>query len=232
VPNSWIDLESVTGTPETLSFDPFDSFEEIEKAGAAWGQVFTTHPDIARLQEEIKALVTSERTVIAVRRDDLGYRVNTINLALAHAMRVLEVRLHPGHENDFVEAFKALSAAHEKINSDTPWVVYQVNAGLPSPSFVVFVPLTALRQNDDLLARRKTLQEAEGEEGSQRLQQIAREAYASTESNIYVVSPEMSHVPKEFAAENPEFWLQGAASESAKPTTNKAATKEPKAKQW
>jgi hypothetical protein len=231
VPNSWIDLESVTGTPETLSFDPFDSFEEIEKAGVSWSQIFAGHSEIGRLQEEIRAVVSSERTVIAVRRDDLGYRVNTINLAQARAMRVLEVRLNPGHENDLVDAFQTLAAAYEKMNSDTPWVVYQVNVGMPSPSFLVFVPMAALRQNDDLLARRKTLQEAEGEEGSQRLQQIAREAYASTESNIYVVSPEMSYVPKEFAAENPEFWLQGAASESAKPTTNKAATKEPKAKQ-
>src|SRR5258708_2947316 len=178
VPNSWIDLESVTGTPETLSFDPFDSFEEIEKAGVSWSQIFAGHSEISRLQEEIRAVVSSERTVIAVRRDDVGYRVNSINLAQARAIRVLEVRLNPGHENDFVEAFKALSAAHEKINSDTPWVVYQVNAGLPSPSFVVFVPLTALRQNDDLLARRNALQEAEGEEGAQRMQQIVREAYA------------------------------------------------------
>ena len=231
VPNSWIDLESVTGTPETLSFDPFDSFEEIEKAGVSWSQIFAGHSEIARLQEEIRAVVSSERTVIAVRRDDVGYRVNSINLAQARAMRVLEVRLNPGHENDLVDAFQTLAAAYEKMNSDTPWVVYQVNVGMPSPSFLVFVPMAALRQNDDLLARRKTLQEAEGEEGSQRLQQIAREAYASTESNIYVVSPEMSHVPKEFAAENPEFWLQGAASESAKPPANKAAGKEPKAKQ-
>jgi hypothetical protein len=231
VPNSWIDLESVTGMTETLSFDPFDSFEQIEKAGVSWSQIFAGHSEIARLQEEIRAVVSSERTVIAVRRDDLGYRVNSINLAQARAMRVLEVRLNPGHENDLVDAFQTLAAAYEKMNSDTPWVVYQVNVGMPSPSFLVFVPMAALRQNDDLLARRKTLQEAEGEEGSQRLQQIAREAYASTESNIYVVSPEMSHVPKEFAAENPEFWLQGAASESAKPATNKAATKEPKAKQ-
>src|SRR5260370_6951741 len=146
-------------------------------------------------------------------------------------MRALEGRLEAGEEKDLVDVFQMLAAAYEKMNSDTPWVVYQVNAGLPSPSFVVFVPLTALRQNDDLLARRKTLQEAEGEEGSQRLQQIAREAYSFTESNVYIVSPEMSHVSKEFAAENPEFWLQGPASESAKPTTNKAATKEPKAKQ-
>ncbi len=150
VPNSWIDLESVTGTPETLSFDPFDSFEEIEKAGVSWSQIFAGHSEIARLQEEIRAVVSSERTVIAVRRDDLGYRVNSINLAQARAMRVLEVRLNPGHENDLVDAFQTLAAAYEKMNSDTPWVVYQVNVGMPSPSFLVFVPMAALRQNDDL----------------------------------------------------------------------------------
>jgi hypothetical protein len=231
VPNSWIDLESVTGMTEALSFDPFDSFEQIEKAGAAWSQIFGGHSEIARLQEEIKGVVASERTVIAVRRDDLGYRVSAINLAQARAMRVLEVRLNPGHENDFVEAFRALSAAYEKMNSETPWVVYQVNAGMASPAFLVFVPMTAIRQNDDLLARRQALQEAEGEQCSRRMQEIAREAYATTESNIYVVSPEMSHVSKEFAAENPEFWLQGAGSENAKPTAGKPAAKEPKTKQ-
>lgn len=231
VPNSWIDLESVTGPTETLSFDPFDSFEQIEKAGVSWSQIFAGHSEIARLQEEIKGVVASERTVIAARRDDLGYRVNSINLAQAHAMRLLEVRLNPGHEEDFVDAFKALSAAYEKINSDTPWVVYQVNVGMPTPSFLVFVPMVALRQNDDLLERRKALQEAEGEEGARRMQQIAREAYASTESNIYVVSPEMSHVSREFATEDPAFWWQRAGAESTKPATNKAAAKEPKTKQ-
>jgi hypothetical protein len=230
VPNSWIDLESVTGMTQAISLDPFDSFEQMEKAGAFWGQIFAGHSEIARLQEEIKAVVASERTVIAVRRDDLGYRVSAINLAQARAMRVLEVRLNPGHEDDFVEAFRVLSAAYEKMNSDTPWVVYQVNAGMASPAFLVFVPMTAIRQNDDLLARRQALQEAEGEQGSRRMQEIAREAYASTESNIYVVSPEMSHVSKEFAAENPEFWLQGAGSENAKPAANKPAAKDPKTK--
>jgi hypothetical protein len=166
-----------------------------------------------------------------VRRDDLGYRVNSINLAEAHAMRVLEVRLNPGHENDFVDAFKTLAAAYEKMSSDLPWVVYQVNAGMPSPSFLVFAPMVALRQNDDLLERRKALQEAEGEEGSRRMQQIAREAYASTESNVYVVSPEMSHVTKEFAAENPEFWLQKVSPEGPKPAINRPAPKDPKEKQ-
>ena len=101
--------------------------------------------------------------MIAVRRDDVGYRANSIDLSKARVMRVLEVRLHPGHENDFIEAFKTLGTAYQKINSDTPLVVYQVNVGMPSPAFLVFVPMKALRQNDDLLARQKSLREAEGE---------------------------------------------------------------------
>jgi hypothetical protein len=206
VPNSWIDLESITGPTESLSFDPFDSFEQVGKAFAAWGQLFATHPEVGRLQEQIRALVSTESTAIAVRRDDLGYRVSDIDLSKARFLRVLEVRLHPGREKDFVETFKTLAAAYGKIDADMPWVVYQVNVGMPSPTFLTFVPMAALKENDDLLARSQKLLDAEGVVGADRTQQIVRDAYASTESNLYAVSPEMSHVSKEFVDGDPAFW--------------------------
>src|SRR5579864_1204106 len=205
VPNSWIVMESVTGEPEVLSFDPFDSFAQMEKPVAEWGPIYAAHPELGRLQAQINAALVSQRTVIAVRRDDLGYRANRIDLSKARTMRVLEVRLHPGRENDFAEAFKKLSAAYEKIESDLPWVVYQVNLGMPSPTFLTFVPMKTVGQNDDLLKIRERLHAAEGE-ASERMQQIAREAYAGTESNLYSVRPEKSRVSKEFAAGDPEFW--------------------------
>lgn len=231
VPNSWIDLQSLTGQREVLSFDPFDSFEHLEQSFAGWGQLYAAHPDLARMQEEIDALVASERTIVAVRRDDLGYRADSIDLSETRFMRVLEVRLFQGHESDFVESFKILGEAYEKIKADTPWIVYQVNVGMPSPAFLIFVPMPALKQNDDLLVWRESLLEAEGEEATQHLQQIAREAFASTESNLYAVSPEMSHVSKEFAAGDPDFWTPKAAAEtkpgrreySQKPTAQKGA---------
>jgi hypothetical protein len=206
VPNSWIDLESLTGEPEALFFDPFDSFEHLEKAAAGWGQLFLTHPDLARMQQQIKTLVTSEKTIVAVRRDDLGFRPQSIDLSKARFLRVLEVRLHPGYESEFVEAFKTLADAYEKIKADTPWVVYQVNVGMPTPTFLVIVPLRALKQNDDLLNWRKSIREAEGEEAIHRTEEIARGAYDSTESNLYAISPEMSHVSKDFAGGDLEFW--------------------------
>jgi hypothetical protein len=200
-----------------LFFDPFDSFDHLEQGMNDWVQLNALHPEIVRLQEEIDALVTSERTIIAARRDDLGYRPEAIDLSEARFMRVLEVRLFPGHEADFVEAMQILAAAYEKINSDTLWAVYQLNPEAPSTTFLIFMPLSALKQIDDLLVRKESLREAEGAEAEQRLQQIAREAFATTESTLYAVRPQISHVPKEFAASNPDFWTPKPDTEAKPP---------------
>lgn len=205
VPNSWIVMDSVTGEPEVLSFDPFSSFAHINNAYAEWGPLYAAHPELGKTQAQIMRGLTSQRTIVAVRRDDLSYRADRIDLSKARFLRVLEVRLRPGHEADFAEAFQKLRAAYEKITSDLPWVVYQANVGMPSPAFFAFVPMKTLAQNDDLLNIRDKLREAEGE-AAERMQQIAREAYAQTESNLYAISPEKSHVSKEFAAGDAKFW--------------------------
>ncbi len=227
VPNDWIDLEALSGPTEALFFDPFDSFGHVDTAFAEWGRIFAAHPDLARMQEELKALVTGERTIIAMRRDDLGFRPTSIDFSKARFMRVLEVRLNPGHESDFVEAFRILGAAYEKIKADTPWVVYQVNVGMPSPAFLVFMPLRALKQNDDLLDWRKSIREAEGEDAVHQTEQIAREAYAGTESNLYAISPERSHVSKEFADGDRDFWSPKKPA-APKPSVRKDAVSKPK----
>jgi hypothetical protein len=226
VPNSWIVMESVTAEPEVLSFDPFDSFAHVDKAYAAWGPIYAAHPELAKAQAQILGSLTSQRTIVAVRREDLSYRANRIDLSKARFMRVLEVGLHPGREGDFAEAFQKLSAAYEKTNSDLPWVVYQVNVGMPSPALFAFVPMKSLAQNDDLLNMRERLREAEGD-AAERMQQIAREAYAQTESNLYAISPQKSHVSKEFAAGDPEFWTPRPQAPE-KPAARKSGKSKPK----
>jgi hypothetical protein len=222
VPNWWIVMDSVSGEQEVLSFDPFDSFAHIDKAFAAWPSIYAAHAELGKVQAQINSALTSQRTIIAVRRDDLSYRAIRIDLSKARFLRVLEVRLHPGHEGEFGEAFQKLSAAYEKTESDLPWVVYQVNVGTPSPAFFVFMPMRTLAQNDDLLNQGERLHEAEAETAA-RMQQIAREAYAQTESNLYAISPEKSHVSKEFAAGDPGFWMPEPEA-AAKTTVRKSTT--------
>lgn len=228
VPNQWIDLQSITGTPETLSFDPFETFADVDDAYAGWAQINASHPDVGRMQQDVRAMELQERTIIAVRRGDLSYQASSIDLSKARFMRVLEVRLLPGREAEFAEAFKILRAAYEKIKADTPWVVYQLNVGMPSPTFLAFVPMRTLKQNDDLLAWRPLLREAEGDVASKRMDQIAKEAYASTESNLYAVRPELSHVSKEFAEGDPDFWTPKAAPPETQQPQNQNSPNTPR----
>jgi hypothetical protein len=60
-PSSWIDLQSLSGSPETVLFEPFDSYELWEQSLADWNNFCIQHPDVARLQEEIERVSGSER---------------------------------------------------------------------------------------------------------------------------------------------------------------------------
>jgi len=218
-PNTWLSLQSRTGPQEALSFETFDSFEHLEQSDASWRHFYATHADLARMREASDALVGNEHTIVAVRRDELGYLAENFDLSETRFMRVVEVRLFPGRENDFVEASRILSDAYAKIQADIPRLVFQVNLGMSTPAFLIIVPMSVLAENDDLLTLRDSLVSAEGEAAAERLEQIARESYASTQTNLYTVRPEMSHVSREFAASDPDFWRRGTETET-RPETN------------
>ena len=73
--------------------------------------------------------------------------------------------------------------------------------------------LSSLKDEDDA-ARRAPAMEAAGAAAQQRLQEIARSAYDSIETNIYVVNPLLSHMPRDFTAEDPAYWISRATSEA------------------
>lgn len=214
-PSFWIDLQSLTGYREAVSLDPFDSFEHLQEAHTGWRQFLAAHPDLAQTQGELDALVSGERTIVAARRDDLGYLLDNMDLSEARYVRVIEVRLVPGHESDFAEVSHLWSEFYASSKVDKPWAVYQVNAGATSPTFVILMPLADLKENDELPVLGQSMrEESQGENNSaDRLKQIAREGFVSAENNLYVVRPEMSHVAKEFAVADPAFWKHGAEPE-------------------
>jgi len=210
----WIALESLTGIPEEIIFNPFDSYEQMEQSNAEWSHDLGTHPELERMREEIEGQLGSQRRVIAVRRDDLGYLVENIDFSEMRYVSILEVRVFPGHEADFVQSFQILADAYAKIRADAAWVIYEVDAGTTAPTFLVIRPMPELKQNDDILSFSGNLADAEGEQSVETLKRIARESFISTESNLYSVNPEMSHVSKAFAATDPNYWIRRAGQET------------------
>jgi len=223
-PSSWIDLQSLSGSPETVLFEPFDSYEHWEQSLGEWNSFCIQHADVARLQDEIDRVSGSERKTFALRRDDVGYLADTIDLSEMHYMRVLEVRLFSGHEDEFVESLGVLSDGYKKVQADTPWVVYQVDMGTSGPTFLILFPLATLAQNDNFLAMQRALLDAQGGEAAEHAKQVARESYASAQSTLYAVKPGLSHVSKEFAEGDPDFWRPALAPGSKALSRSNEAT--------
>ena len=201
IPVHWMALPALAGQPEVLYLNLFESFAELEKAGAAVRQGMAAHPDLAPMQDRLAGMVRDMTTVLTVRRDDMGYRVSSIDFAKMRVLRVTTFSVRPGHEGEFVEAAKSIAAAHEKVRADAAWAVYQVNAGRVAPAFVLLTPMRSLEDADRALARTPAIED------------VAGPACQSWESQLYVVSREMSHVRKEFFIADPEFWLPKSAPE-------------------
>jgi hypothetical protein len=201
VPIAWIELESVSGVPGALFFDPANSFKEIDRAGQLLGEMYGAHPELVQLQNEIEDRIESSKTVFARLREDLGH-VDRVDLSKAHYWRVTTVNVRPGHEGDFAEADKARG----RMYPDATWFVYEVDSGTAVPTFLVIETMASLADADK--------NEANGSKQAQKeREQIIRDAYVSAESNLYVVHPEMSHVSHSFAAGEPEFWAPTAAKQ-------------------
>ena len=200
IPIPWIEMESVTGSQGALFFDPASSLEEMDRAGQLLSQMYSAHPELVQLQNEIEARMASSKTIVARRRDDLGKSGEGIDLSKAHYWRITVVNVHPGHAADFAEADKLRAST----SPETSWVVYEVDSGTTLPTFLVIEPLRSLADAD-----KKTEPKRTPERGHRDFDQIAREAFASVESNLWAIHPEMSHVSRGFASGDPDFWTPG-----------------------
>jgi hypothetical protein len=207
IPAYWIELKSITGPDEILALNLADSFGDFEKMGAGMAASIAAHPELAGLQDRQLAENTSSVTnFIAERVDDLSFHAAGINFAKMRLLHLTVFNIRPGHEAEFAEAAKSIAAAYEKVASSPAWVVYAVHSGAPVPSYLMLTALSSLKNEDAAAARRTPAMDAAGPAVQQRLQEIARSAYDSIETNIYFVNPQLSHMPANFTAVDPAYW--------------------------
>lgn len=236
IPVFWVELESMTGPAEALYLNLFDSSEEMARAMDALNTGVAAHPELAQMQDRLLQENTSSgTTVLGVRRDEMGYRANTIDFSKMRILRLSTVFAHPGYERAFMETEWSLSEASQKVNAKAAWAVYEVVGGLPQPAFVIVTPMQSLREMNDLFETDQTLRKTEGGALQQHLQELARVAYGTSDTRLFSVGPRMSHVSKTFAGSDADFWTPvtisppAAAGKSDKtpPKSTGAATPKP-----
>jgi hypothetical protein len=207
IPVFWVELESLTGPSEVLYLNLFDSSEEMAKSRDALATGLAAHPELVQMQDRLlQENISNGTSVLGVRRDDMGYRANTIDFSKMRVLRLSTIFAHPGYERAFMETIWSLSEASSKVQARSAWAVYEVVGGLPEPSFVIVSPMESLQEIEDISRANESLRTTEGGSLEQHLQELARIAYGTSDTRLFAVGPRMSHVSKKFAAADADFW--------------------------
>jgi len=214
-------IAGTAGLVEIASF--YDNYSQIETAMKSFAQSTGALMKSAEFNRGASDAIQGAHGIIAKFRPDLSYNPQKLDLANATSWEVSVVRLKPGYSRDFEDLEKEAIDLHKKGNIDEHWVVYQVEYGAPTPSFIF---LTGLKSLADLDVDRKAAHEAVFTEAIRRqFTRVFKEAGDFEQSTILTVRPDLSRPPQTLLADNPSFWtVKEVAPTVAAKTTKKKKT--------
>jgi hypothetical protein len=226
-PNHRIALVPVAGSEDEVIYltgvDTFAELEGIQKATdeKMSGVSGNIKADLDRLDKEAPALHAGMRDMLAVFRPEYGYGP-AVNLPTMRYMAVTTVRLRPGQEDQYGELVKLQKAARDKAKAELHVAAFQVIAGTPSTTLMLFRPMKSLAEYDLRIGPR--VRDAMSEDQQKKADKLAAESIVFTETSVYAFSPQMSYVSKEMIAGDPAFWNRKAEM-AVKPKPKKRVAK-------
>jgi hypothetical protein len=215
------------GVVDFLAF--YDDYGQIEKSMKSFNETTTALMKTVEFSRGASDAVQGTHGIIAKFRPDLSYNPQKLDLANATSWELTMVRIKPGYSRDFEDLEKQSIELHQKGNINEHWVVYQVEYGAQTPSFIF---LTALKSLADLDTDRKAAHEKVFTEAVRRqFSRVFKEGGDSEQSTILTVRPDLSRPPQTLVAANPSFWTakEETTAVAGKTTKKKTATMQPAA---
>jgi len=222
-PTNYLAITSSTGPSEAWFLTGYDSLEAWEKDSGNVAKNSALKKELDQLEARDGELRLGGRSLVAMYREDLSHQAN-VDMPKMRYFRIITFRVRQGHDSQFADAVKIVRPAFDKANVAAPWATYQIVAGTPGPTFLVFFPVKSLAEVDAAIAAAPAVQKEEGEDGVKKLQTIASDAFNSVETNIFEFNAKMSYPSKQWADGDPDYWRPKAAP-AAKPEAKKPAAK-------
>jgi hypothetical protein len=212
-PTTYFGLVAASGPAEAWWLSSFDNFEAFGKNGAFEGTP-TYAAGLARIQAEDADHVANFIAWQARGMPEVSYGAFP-EMAKNRVYSIMTVRTKPGYETAFGEIAGHYKMIAEGNSGIAGWRAYEVIAGAPGGTYLVFTSFpswAAVDANDAAWARAMGGAAAHMEAAGK----LARESIVSTEVRYFNVNPAISLVPKEMAAADP-FWAPKPAPSAQKP---------------
>lgn len=196
-------LRAVTGGDAAWFVSPAASMAEMGErrarpAGSPEAQ------GLLRIEAALATGLSARRTIEARARPELSHGAYP-ETAAQRFWEVSVLRVQPGHEEDVVAAFMSYGAAVDRAKLGLAWRVYEVLAGLPGSTYLVFTSVTTYGGFDAMIAADEAIVPSFTAENGMVFKRFQL-AVTSSEVNRYRLDPALSTVPAEVRAADPGFW--------------------------
>jgi hypothetical protein len=220
VPVYVLAMTTMYGPPEAWFLQGNESVAEIDEVNKAVEAAPGLGAETDRFAQADAANISSFTSILARHLPDLSNNSN-FDQTQMRVWEVLIFQVRPGHEADFDETAKLYKSTLGQAKIDAPWVTYGVMAGMPGPTYLVFVPHRTLAEIDPATGTGAAIQKAFTVEAMKKLSSLA-EGFAEVETLVFGVSPQMSNLRAEFIARDPKFWTP-----KPQPAKRRAPTPQP-----
>lgn len=204
-PDTYLALSSMTGPQVVWFLSPWDSY-------TAWGKSLQRDEANAVLSAEVEraSLADAEHadalpTLEAVARPDLSHG-SYPDLNKQRFWEITLMRVRPGHDAQFAEAAKAYQTMATRSMPNARWRVYQVTAGMPGSTYIIFSSVESFGQFDAMMAEGMATEKSMTPAERDLFKKFDVEALISAETNRFRLDPSMSYVSAATKAADPAFW--------------------------
>ena len=204
-PYYYLAMVAMTGPNESWYVSPYASH-------AAYGESMKSESDdkvlsaeLARLQKGDADHINYSRQMHAVARTDLSYG-DFPDMALARFWEITTFRVRPGHEEGFANAAKAYAAAAKRVAPNMSWRTYEVIAGIPGPTYLVFASVQSFAEFDKSLQQGMAIGNAFTPDEQSTLQKFSAAGLINAETQRFRLDPKQSYVDDATKAKDTKFW--------------------------
>jgi hypothetical protein len=213
-PTHYLGVESLSGKSRALFFTGYDSFEAWEKDTLATEKNATLSSALDHAWAADGDLLSETDSAVLAFSEEYSLHPE-VDIAHTRYFEISGWQVKQGHDKDWDEIVKLVKAAYEKIPG-SHWSCYSAIYGFPNTTYIVFVPMMSLAEEDKSLMDNKAFEEAMGEKGMKKLAELSAAALESSGANLFAINPKMSYPFDEWVKGDPGFWKpKGAAAPMA-----------------
>jgi len=128
------------------------------------------------------------------------------DLAMTRFTQISVFRVRPGKAELFANSAKAYGAAAKRANPKAAFRIYEVIAGMPSPTFIAFSSVNDYGEFDQRMADGAAAWQGATDDEKAAIREFQNEGLIEGETNRYEIDPQMSYVAEATKARDPEFW--------------------------